>query len=111
MDPLLANSVLNHTPMSRRTEVILSDASPARYLGRVQNKSLMEDAEFDALIASHVLDPELLHQARATEFLTDRRQRLLAMVEEAMGAEAVRDVDESDLAGGEEGPDAFAKAH
>ncbi|GAA4800266.1 DUF262 domain-containing protein [Corynebacterium canis] len=111
VDPLLANSVLNHTPMSRRTEVILSDASPARYLGRVQNKSLMEDAEFDALIASHLLDPELLHQARATEFLTDRRQRLLAMVEEAMGAEAVRDVDESDLAGGEEGPDAFAKAH
>lgn len=111
VDPVLAESVLNHTPMGRRTEVMLSEASPARYLGRVQNKSLMEDAEFDAMLASHLLDPELLHQARATEFLTDRRRRLLAMVEEAMGVQAERDVDESDLAGGEEGPDAFAKGN
>ncbi|MDO4685569.1 MAG: DUF262 domain-containing protein [Corynebacterium sp.] len=107
VDPLLAESILNLTPMGRRTVVVMEDASPARYLGRIQNKSLMEDAEFDAMLAGHLLDPELLHDARAAEFFTDRRRRLLKMVEEAMGAEAVRDVDESDLTGGEEGPDAF----
>lgn len=110
VDPVLAESVLNLTPMGRRTEIFIEDASPSRYLGRIQNKSLMEDAEFDHVLASHLLDPELLHSARAAEFFTDRRRKLLNMVEEAMGTQAVRDVDESDLAGGEEGPDAFLNA-
>ena len=104
---VLAESVLNRTPMGRRTDVVLGDMSPARYLPRVQSKSLLDNDEFDDVLSTHLLDPELLHAAKAEEFFADRRGRLLGMVEEAMGKPAVHDVDESDLRGGAEGPNAF----
>lgn len=107
IDPVLADSVLNRTPMGKRTEVVLDGYSPARYLTRVQSKSMMEDREFDLVLASHDLDPTYLHEAAAPAFFRDRRQRLLGLVEYAMGRPANRDVDDQDLAAGEEGPAAF----
>ncbi|APT84612.1 GmrSD restriction endonuclease domain-containing protein [Corynebacterium aquilae] len=108
IDPVLAGSVINRTPMGRRTEVVLGGASPARYLKRVQSKSLMEDEEFDAVLATHLVNPELLHRGDAEEFFADRRSQLLEMIEHAMGATADRDVNDNDLSGGVEGPNAFA---
>ncbi|MGX1739582.1 GmrSD restriction endonuclease domain-containing protein [Corynebacterium flavescens] len=109
VDKVLAESVLNRTPMGKRTEVVIDGNSPARYLPRVQSKSIMEDPEFDAVLESHDLDPELLHAAKAEEFFIDRRERFVGIVEHALGKPVIRDVDEEDLAGGEEGPQAFAR--
>lgn len=109
IDPVLAESVLNRTPMGRRTHVMVEDSSPARYLIRLQSKSLMDDAEFDSVLASHLIDPHLLLSAQAEEFFRDRRRRFVEMIEQAMDATAVRDVNESDLRAGEEGPAAFAE--
>ena len=108
IDSILANSVLNRTPMSRRTHVMVEESSPARYLYRVQSKSLLNDDDFDAVLETHLVDPKLLFQANAPKFFTDRRHRLLKMIEEAMGMTAIHDVDETDLHAGEEGPGAFA---
>lgn len=105
----LAESVLNRAPMGKRTEVVLDGYSPARYLPRVQSKSLMEDHEFAAVLASHELDPDYLWAADFDGFLQDRRQRLVAMIEYAMGKPVRRDVDEADLTAGEEGPQAFVR--
>lgn len=107
---MLADSVLNRTPLNLRTEMVMDGAEPARYLTRVQSKSLMDDDEFDAVLASHLLDPELLRRTSSDGFFIDRRARLCGMIEEAMGKDVIRDVDETNLGGGEEGPDAFATA-
>ena len=93
--------------MSAKTQVLIDGTLPTRYLPRVQSKSLLDDAEFDAVLTSHLIDPELLYRGQAMEFFADRRDRLIGMVEYAMGSRAVRDVNESDLRGGEEGPNAF----
>ena len=106
---VLANSVLNRTPMGKRTEVVLDGHSPERYLPRVQSKSIMEDAEFDSVLASHDLDPELLTAKTAHQFFADRRERFVGIVEYALNKQVVRDVDEANLSGGEEGPQAFAR--
>ncbi|MBV7292892.1 GmrSD restriction endonuclease domain-containing protein [Corynebacterium sp. TAE3-ERU16] len=108
VNQMLADSVLNRSPLSRRTEMVMDGAEPARYLARVQSKSLMDDDEFDAVLASHLLDPRVLRNACSDDFFADRRTRLLKMIEEAMGKGAIHDVDEANLGGGEEGPDAFA---
>ncbi|QDZ42422.1 DUF262 domain-containing protein [Corynebacterium sp. sy039] len=108
ISPVLAQSVLNRTPMSRKTHVVVEHSSPSRYLYRLQAKSLLSDAEFDEVLETHLLDPQSLFTDRAEEFFRDRRQRLTEMIEHAMGHPAVRDVDESDLSAGEEGPNAFA---
>ncbi|WP_047259440.1 DUF262 domain-containing protein [Corynebacterium uterequi] len=107
VDSVLAESVLNRTPMSKRTEAVLGGYDPTRYLPRVQSKSVMEDDEFDAVLASHELDPELLHRSRAAETFEERRRRLVGMVEYAIDRPVIRDVDESNFAAGSEGPNAF----
>ncbi|MDY3127141.1 MAG: hypothetical protein SOW59_03295, partial [Corynebacterium sp.] len=80
-----AQSVVNRTPMGKKTEVLIEDSSPRRYLTRVQSKSLMEDTDFDVTLASHQLDPELLWKADFAAFTADRSRRLAAMIEQAMG--------------------------
>lgn len=109
IEPELANSVLNHTPLGKRTEIFINGYDPTRYLPRLQSKSIMEDDEFDQLLASHEIDPKLLHASDAPAFFEDRRERMIGMVEYAIGGTVVRDVDTSDLRGGAEGPDAFAE--
>ncbi|MDO5031472.1 DUF262 domain-containing protein [Corynebacterium sp.] len=106
---VLAESILNRTPMGKRTEVVLDGYSPERYLPRVQSKSIMEDREFDEVLASHELDPELLTASKAAQFFQDRRSRFVGIVEYALDKPVIRDVDEANLAGGEEGPEAFAR--
>ena len=108
VEAVLADSVLNRTPMSKRTEVVITGYDPARYLVRVQSKSLMENDEFHQTLSSHEMDPELMRRSDATGFFADRRRRLVGMVEHAMGKEVIRDVDDADYSGGGEGPDAFA---
>lgn len=103
----VALSILGYTPMGKRTEVVLQGYDPARYLPRVQSKSIMEDEEFDAVLATHELDPSHLHKSQARDFFDDRRRRIVGMVEYALGKEVIRDLDEADPRGGVEGPDAF----
>lgn len=109
VDPILADSVLNRTPLGARTRVMMENNSPARYLPRIQSKSLLDDEEFDELLASHEITPKLLHSCDALAFFADRRERILGMVEYALDKEVIRDVDDSDLRGGDEGPSAFVE--
>lgn len=95
-DPLMAESVLNRTPMGRRTDVVIESNEPKRYLPRLQSKSLLDDDEFDAMIAGHEMDPELVLASNWEGFLEDRRSRFLGMIEYSMDREAVRDLDTLD---------------
>lgn len=109
VDEVLADSVLNRTPMGKRTEVVVDGFGPDRYMARVQAKSLLDDSEFDTVLASHNVDVQLLRTARFADFLADRRRRFIGMVEHAMGKEVYRDVDEENYAAGVEGPEAFSR--
>lgn len=81
IDEVEADSVINRTPLERRTEGMLEANDPARYLPRVGAKSLMDAEEFDLLLASHDLDPEMLHASDARAFFADRRERMIGMLE------------------------------
>lgn len=90
-DPQLADSVLNRTPMGRRTDVVIERNEPKRYLPRLQSKSLLEDDEFDAMLAGHEMDPDLLLASDWEGFVADRRQRFVGIIEYAMDRPAIRD--------------------
>ncbi|MDY6050067.1 MAG: DUF262 domain-containing protein [Corynebacterium sp.] len=107
VDPILLNSVLNLTPMGKRTEELRAGTAPSRYVLRVEGKSLLTSDEFRAVVASHLLDPDLLLSDDVYRFFQDRRERFVRMISEAMGKPVIRDVDDSDLGGGLEGPKAF----
>ena len=87
------------------------DDGKSTLIGRLlyDSKSIMEDEEFDAVLASHDLDVANLRESKIQEFLADRRHRFVDLVEETLGIPVIRDVDEANLAGGEEGPHAFGR--
>ena len=91
-DPELADSVLNRTPMGRRTDVVIEGNEPKRYLSRLQSKSLLEDDEFDAMLEGHEMDPELVLASNWEGFVADRRERFVGMIEYAMDRAAERDL-------------------
>nr|VDG63827.1 Uncharacterized conserved protein [Streptococcus thermophilus] len=91
VDPQLAGSVLNRTPLGKRTENVMEGNDPKRYLSRLQSKAIMEDDEFDALLATHEIEPEYLFTSNWQAFFADRRERLLGMIEYAMNKPAQRD--------------------
>ncbi|SDS16151.1 DUF262 domain-containing protein [Corynebacterium timonense] len=88
----LAESVLNRTPMGIRTKVLVENNGPKRYLPRLQSKSLMDDAEFDAMLAGHQLDPALARSSDHERFFADRLSRFTDIVEYSMGTPVIRDL-------------------
>ena len=91
IDEQLAESVLNRTPLGKRTEGVMESGDPKRYLSRLQSKSIMEDSEFDAVLATHELVPEYLLTSNWQAFFADRAERFIGMIEYAMDKPVVRD--------------------
>ena len=90
-DPQVAESVLNRTPMGRRTEMVIEGNEPKRYLARLQSKSLMDDAEFDSAIEDHEINPRFLLESDWPGFVRDRLERFSAIIEYSMDKPVVRD--------------------
>lgn len=91
VDGELADSVLNRTPMGRRTELVIENNEPKRYLPRLQSKSLLDDDDFDAVVESHEIDADMLMRSDWQGFIDNRRERFIGMIEYAMDREAIRD--------------------
>lgn len=91
VDEARGQSVVNRTPLSRRTQMLVEGQSPTRYLPRVQSKSLMDDAEFDTLLATHEIEPPLVFRGDFDAFYRNRKERIIGMIEYAMGKEIERD--------------------
>ena len=85
-------SVLNRTPMGQRTEVVIENNEPKRYLPRLQSKSLLDDAEFDQVIEGHEISPADLIHSDWEGFLAYRRDRFISLIEYAMDKPVIRDV-------------------
>lgn len=89
-DPLVAVSVLNRTPMGQRTEVVIENNEPKRYLPRLQSKSLLDDAEFDQVIEGHEIAPADLINSDWEGFIAYRRNRFISLIEYAMDKPVIR---------------------
>ncbi|WP_311355677.1 GmrSD restriction endonuclease domain-containing protein [Corynebacterium riegelii] len=98
VDVQASESVLNRTPMGRRTDVVIENNEPRRYLPRLQSKSLLDDAEFDAVIEGHEMCPQYLLASNWEAFEADRRSRFVGMIEYAMDKPVIRDITQEAVA-------------
>jgi hypothetical protein len=81
------DSILNKTPISYKANRKIGGDAPSAYIPRIQTEKqvgLADDA-MDALLASHALEPALLRSDDFDRFIEDRRRRLVALIERAMG--------------------------
>ena len=85
-------SIINKTPLAKKTNIRLRGDSPAVYIDRLDAKGLSAE-QVDAQIATHAIDPAFLRSGDFDGYFQDRRRRLVDLIESAMGKSVVRDWD------------------
>ena len=93
--PEIYNSIINKTPLSARTNRIIGGVAPSTYLARLekggsQNPPIAAD-RLESILQTHEISVALLQANNFSAFFDDRRERLLKLIETAMGKPAVRE--------------------
>jgi hypothetical protein len=93
-----ANSIINKTPLSAKTNRIIGGNAPSVYLERLQHNAGIDTAQMDDIQSSHVINPAALRADDFEAFFRARKQALLDRIEKAMGKAILRDVPGTDEA-------------
>lgn len=84
------DSIINKTPLSGRTNRIVSGDAPSKYLERLKKHVGVSDEEFIDILKSHVVSPEYMSKDDFYGFFNDRKERILQKIEKAMGKTIIR---------------------
>lgn len=95
IEPEVYNSIVNKTPLSARTNRIIGGVAPSSYLARLekggeQNPPIAA-ARLESILRTHEISVAVLQANNFNAFFDDRRERLLKLIEAAMGKPAVRE--------------------
>lgn len=85
------NCIINKTPLSSRTNRIVSGDAPSKYLKRIQKHAGVSDEEFLDILKSHVLSPEYLYTDDFERFFNNRKEKILQRIETAMNKLILRE--------------------
>ena len=93
--PEVYNSIINKTPLSARTNRIIGGVAPSAYLARLEKGGerippIAAD-RLESILRTHEIGFALLQANDFDAFFNDRRERLLKLIETAMGKPAVRE--------------------
>lgn len=91
-------SIVNKTGIAAETNRVIGGSAPSKYLRKIEDKAQIGEAQLDALLEGHLVPAARLHADGFDEFFVERRERLCALVEEAMGKPVQRDVDTGEAA-------------
>lgn len=83
--------IINKTPLSGRTNRIVSGDAPSRYLERLKKHAGVGDDEFNNILLSHVVNPELMYKDDFYGFFYNRKEQILERIEKAMGKQIPRE--------------------
>jgi hypothetical protein len=83
--------IVNKTPLSGRTNRIVSGDAPSKYLERLKKHAGVLVDEFETILKSHVVNPDLMYNDDFNGFFADRKNQILQRIEQAMGKTIVRD--------------------
>jgi len=83
--------IINKTPLSGRTNRIVSGDAPSKYLERLKKHAGVSDDEFNAILKSHVVNPDPMYRDDFYGFFTDRKEKILQKIEAAMGKAVARE--------------------
>lgn len=104
----LQDSIVNKTPLAKKTNIFIGGQSPKDYLQRLESKTGLSSDALDAILTTHLIDPALLRVADFESFFRGRRAALVTLIEEATGKPVARDiVEQSGIEHGAEDEAAF----
>jgi hypothetical protein len=85
-------SIVNKTPLSAKTNRIIGGVAPVKYLAKIEQDAKIDAESLDALVRTHLADPQAMRATDFDSFFTRRREQLVRLVEQAMGKAVQRDV-------------------
>jgi hypothetical protein len=94
--PERRESVVNKTAISATTNRSIGGRSPKDYMPSLATRAGVSDKEIDDIVATHLIEATDLRVADFDSFFDRRAEALLGLISEAMGKEAIRDVDPSE---------------
>jgi hypothetical protein len=98
----LMDSVVNKTPLSKRTNIQVGKKAPSLYLDQIQQRHGLSSTDLDSILETHVIDPAILRSDDFERFYEARFEQLLRRIEGAMGKSIAREPGEASVASGEE---------
>jgi hypothetical protein len=86
------NSIINKTAISYKANRKIGGNAPSVYLRQLQDDKAVQlsDAEMNAILHSHSINPEHLRSDDFWDFWEERKSALLALIEHAMGKPVVK---------------------
>jgi hypothetical protein len=84
------DSIINKTPLSAKTNRIIQNAAPSRYLSKLEGQARIAPDRMDQILATHVVDSRTLRSDDFEAFFVAREEALLSHIEQAMGKEVER---------------------
>lgn len=85
------DSIINKTPLSGRTNRIVSGDAPSKYLKRLMDHAGVNNETFTDIVQSHLLNIPFLESDDFYRFYNDRKESILQKIEQAMGKVIPRD--------------------
>ncbi len=85
IDPKIYNSVVNKTPLTRKTNQIIGSDAPSKYLLKLVAQGATNDTKLEECLESHLIDPSLLRSDDFEKFYSTRKKELSELIYEVMG--------------------------
>ncbi len=85
------NSIVNKTPLSAASNRFIGGDAPSSYLKRIERRHAMSPEALDAILRTHLIEPEHLRNDDFEAFFNARIEALSDIVSKAMGKPVVRD--------------------
>jgi len=90
------DSIINKTPLSGRTNRIVSGDAPSKYLPRLLKHADVDIEEFNKYLTTHILNHSYLYADDFYGFFADRKELILQRIEKAMGKTISREFIENE---------------
>ena len=86
------DSIINKTPLSRKTNGILGGNAPSEYLNKIEKdiEPPIKTPTLNASLESHLINPKLLRENNYESFLETRKAALAKLIGEAMGKSIIK---------------------
>lgn len=87
--PGVFNSIVNKTPLSKASNIIVGGDAPSVYLKRIQSRHGISAEKLDEILRTHLINPDFLRVDDFEGFFNDRIRLLSQLVADAMGKPVV----------------------
>ena len=89
ISPVVFNSIINKTPLSKASNISVGGDAPSVYLRRIEQQEGVSSAVLDDILRSHLIEPDFLRNDDFESFFDARIGALSRIVADAMGKPVV----------------------